>query len=494
VGQQPRRDAPRAVLAGDRPPRARREGHLIDIGTRRTRTTAHADHYLEFKPHTDLAIANGIAHLLVAKNGTYDKDFVEKHCNFRADKRAPTSGRPMTFEEYKARLAPYTPEHVEELSGVPAEKHPPARRPLRPTRPAITSLWCMGMNQHTRGTAINSLVHGDPPAQRALRAPGRRADEPHRAAVRLRHRARGRHARPRLPGGRVVAKRRAPQGTPRSSGTCRPAASTPSPATTPSRCGKRFCTPKTKGGDIDTIWVQVTNPGQTLPNLHALFPRAARTSPTSSSSCPTSTRRPPPRSPTSSCRRDVGREERHVRQLRAPHPAVVQDGRARPARPATTAGRPSPWPAELFERGHPGMKDKDGASLPDADAGREVPVWDWRTTTTSTSTSAVRGVPAVHRIKHKDLAPYDEYVKARGLRWPVVQQPDGTWRETRFRFASSTTRTSKKGGHPVLPLGHQGRPGAHLVPPLRAAAESPTRSTRSGCAPAACSSTGTPAR
>jgi nitrate reductase NapA len=38
---------------------------LIDIGTRRTRTTAHADHFLQFKPHGDLAIANGIMHLLI---------------------------------------------------------------------------------------------------------------------------------------------------------------------------------------------------------------------------------------------------------------------------------------------------------------------------------------------------------------------------------------------------------------------------------------------
>ena len=34
---------------------------IIDIGTRRTRTTEHSQHYLEFRPHTDLAIANGIA-------------------------------------------------------------------------------------------------------------------------------------------------------------------------------------------------------------------------------------------------------------------------------------------------------------------------------------------------------------------------------------------------------------------------------------------------
>src|SRR5690606_28840633 len=35
----------------------------------------------------------------------------------------------------------------------------------------------------------------------------------------------------------------------------------------------------------------------------------------------------------------------------------------------------------------------------------------------------------------KNLAPYEAYVAARGLRWPVVQQEDGTWRETKFRFA-----------------------------------------------------------
>jgi nitrate reductase (cytochrome) len=37
--------------------------------------------------------------------------------------------------------------------------------------------------------------------------------------------------------------------------------------------------------------------------------------------------------------------------------------------------------------------------------------------------------------KHKNLAPYSEYVKTRGLRWPVVQQPNGAWRETKFRFS-----------------------------------------------------------
>ena len=34
---------------------------------------------------------------------------------------------------------------------------------------------------------------------------------------------------------------------------------------------EKFCTPADKGGDISTLWVQVTNPGQSLPNLHKLF-------------------------------------------------------------------------------------------------------------------------------------------------------------------------------------------------------------------------------
>jgi nitrate reductase (cytochrome) len=49
---------------------------VIDIGTRRTRSTEQSQHYLEFKPHTDLAIANGIAHLLIRREA-YDKGFVE---------------------------------------------------------------------------------------------------------------------------------------------------------------------------------------------------------------------------------------------------------------------------------------------------------------------------------------------------------------------------------------------------------------------------------
>ena len=95
------------------------------------------------------------------KNDTWDKDFVGKHCNFRKDtETASLFGQASTFEEYKELMSEYTPEYVEELSGVPAEKivylgELFGRKDIR-----ITSLWCMGVNQHTRGTNMNRLLHG----------------------------------------------------------------------------------------------------------------------------------------------------------------------------------------------------------------------------------------------------------------------------------------------------------------------------------------------
>jgi nitrate reductase NapA len=81
LGQQPGGDAP-VLFSRHRSTAARGEKRsLIDIGTRRTRTTQFADHYLEFKPNTDLAIANAIAHLLSTTH--LRQGFVERHCAFR---------------------------------------------------------------------------------------------------------------------------------------------------------------------------------------------------------------------------------------------------------------------------------------------------------------------------------------------------------------------------------------------------------------------------
>jgi nitrate reductase NapA len=70
------------------------------------------------------------------------------------------------------------------------------------------------------------------------------------------------------------------------------------------------------------------------------------------------------------------------------------------------------------------------------EAGKEVPIWNWRRYyDVNVDKALFEEYRLFTRLKHKDLAPYDQYVATRGLRWPVVKQPDGTWRETRFRFA-----------------------------------------------------------
>jgi nitrate reductase (cytochrome) len=88
--------------------------------------------------------------------------------------------------------------------------------------------------------------------------------------------------------------------------------------------------------------------------------------------------------------------------------------------------------------GHEGMKDKDGDflfTIRDGE-GREVPVWDWaHYYDVNVDKMLFDDYRRFSPYKHKNLAPYDEYVKARGLRWPVVEQSDGSWRETKFRFS-----------------------------------------------------------
>jgi hypothetical protein len=122
LGQQPRGDAPRPLLARDGSPRARRarDAH-------RHRHAPYAHDVVRrppppLPPQSDLAIANGIAHLLLER-GTHDRSFVEQHTAFRAleDEGTPTlQGRAITFEDYRARMAEYTPERVEQISGVRA--------------------------------------------------------------------------------------------------------------------------------------------------------------------------------------------------------------------------------------------------------------------------------------------------------------------------------------------------------------------------------------
>jgi nitrate reductase (cytochrome) len=412
---------------------------LIDIGTRRTRTTDLCQHYLEFKPNSDLAIANGIAHLLI-RNGNYDKNFVEEHCHFRQlDPEAPANmlGKPMTFAEYAAAVESYTPERVEELSGVPAGQIRMlgelfGRRDVR-----ITSLWCMGANQHTRGTAINCLLHAihllSGHFGRPGDAPTSLTGQPSACGT-VREVGTLCHL---LPGGLLIAKAedRAKAETLWNvpAGRIKP---TPGHHTV--LLFERFCTSADQGGDIDTLWVQVTNPGQTLPNLHKLFNGKAELKDKFlivSDVYPTATTRLAdlilPSAMWVEKNGMYGNSERRTQQW---FKMVQPPGEARDDCWQTIAVA-----RRLHEMGHPGMVDKDGRFLLEVrdDSGQPVPVWEWeRYYDVNVDRFLLEEYRPFTRLKQKDVAPYEEYVRERGLRWPVVQQADGTWRETRFRFSA----------------------------------------------------------
>jgi nitrate reductase NapA len=200
---------------------------------------------------------------------------------------------------------------------------------------------------------------------------------------------------------------------------------------------RRFSTPKDQGGDIDTIWVQVTNPARSLPNLGALFEPSRRIPGKFlivSDVYPTATVKAAdlvlPSAMWIEKNGMVGNSERRTQQW---FKMVPPPGEARDDCWQTIAVA-----RRLLDRGHPGLKDRDGKFLFDvADArGRAVPGWQWAYYNDVNVDEHLFGVyRRFTRKKHKDLAPYRAYVEARGLRWPVVQQPDGRWRETKFRFA-----------------------------------------------------------
>ena len=142
---------------------------IIDFATRTTRTSYASDHSFLFKPQTDLAVANAICYEIV-KNGWVNEDFVNKHCNILKGKtnigygledkfKFKDKGQKIDMDEYFKFLKDYTPEKAEKISGVSAKDIRFMASLFGDSRKKVMSLWCMGANQHTRGTWINNLIY-----------------------------------------------------------------------------------------------------------------------------------------------------------------------------------------------------------------------------------------------------------------------------------------------------------------------------------------------
>ncbi len=134
---------------------------VINADPRISPTSRIADIHLQFKPGTDLALLNAIAHVIVYE-GLYNKDFVNKYVRFHAftpgkDKN-PLIGHEVSFEEYKKFLKKYTPEYAARVCGgniTPEIIRKVARR-IATTK--TVTMWTMGINQRTRGVWANNLI------------------------------------------------------------------------------------------------------------------------------------------------------------------------------------------------------------------------------------------------------------------------------------------------------------------------------------------------
>ena len=125
--------------------RVRQGAKLIVVDPRRTATADKADLYLPVKPGTDLALLNGLLHLLV-ENGDIDQAFIAEH----------TDGWP----ELPAFLTDYPPAAVAETTGIPEADLRRAAQWIGQAGGTWMSCWTMGLNQSTHGTwNTNALIN-----------------------------------------------------------------------------------------------------------------------------------------------------------------------------------------------------------------------------------------------------------------------------------------------------------------------------------------------
>lgn len=148
------------------------------LSTFTNRSSDLADLPIVFLPGSDLAIMNYIANHIIS-TGRVNQEFVERHTTFmtgatdigyglrpedprevaasgaqRADDMAPSD-----FESYRRFVADYTLERAAEISGVePSQLEALAELYADPER-KVMSLWTMGFNQHVRGVWANHLVY-----------------------------------------------------------------------------------------------------------------------------------------------------------------------------------------------------------------------------------------------------------------------------------------------------------------------------------------------
>jgi formate dehydrogenase major subunit len=110
---------------------------LIVIDPRYTRTAAHADEYVRIRPGTDIPTIYGVL-WHVFENGWEDKEYIRQ--------------RVYGMDDIRKEVAKWTPEETERVTGIPGAQLKKVAELMAKNRPS-TLIWCMGVTQHSVGTA-----------------------------------------------------------------------------------------------------------------------------------------------------------------------------------------------------------------------------------------------------------------------------------------------------------------------------------------------------
>ena len=119
---------------------------VVVVDPRVTKTAMLADLHLPIRPRSDLALVNGLIHLVI-EHELMDRDYVDRH----------TSG----FDELRESVRDYTPDRVAEITGLTPELVCRTAWIYARAQAAFIG-WTMGVNHSTKGTetvnAINNLA------------------------------------------------------------------------------------------------------------------------------------------------------------------------------------------------------------------------------------------------------------------------------------------------------------------------------------------------
>lgn len=117
---------------------------VIVCDPRHIETARIADLWLPLKNGSNMALVNAFANVLITEE-LYDKDYVSRY----------TEG----FDEYREIVAKYTPEYVENITGLPAQTIRAAMR-IYAAAPSATILWGMGVTQWGQGVDVVKGLSG----------------------------------------------------------------------------------------------------------------------------------------------------------------------------------------------------------------------------------------------------------------------------------------------------------------------------------------------